>query len=91
MTVVVLKADRLCAYLDFLLFIDDISGSFQFQGFLTGLFSRRETPSGILWHLHRFGDDRAILKLFYFIFFPTDTFQTCYLKYYFFIALITMQ
>lgn len=44
MTLVVLKAvfDPLCAYLDFLLFIDDISGSFQFQGFLTGLFSRRE-------------------------------------------------
>lgn len=36
-------------------------------------------------------ETRAILKLFYFIFFPTDTFQTCYLKYYFFIALITMQ
>lgn len=68
MTVVVLKADRLCAYLDFLLFIDDISGSFQFQGFLTGLFSRRETPSGILWHLHRFGDSSNFEIILFHIF-----------------------
>lgn len=92
MTVVVLKAvfDPLRAYLDFLLFIDDISGSFQFQGFLTGLFSRRERHRVPFSGTCIASETRAIFKLFYFIYFRTRytiLFKPRYFKYYFLIAL----
>lgn len=77
MTLVVLKAvfDPLCAYLDFLLFIDDISGSFQFQGFLTGLFSRRERERerDIEWHFMALASDSSNFEII--LFFLIDTLE----------------